>query len=74
LEALNEEYGYFRYLCKVVGAEVSEEDWRTVAEKPVNQSIAHQVEKFVWSDEHARTFRESAGDVQEGFGYPLEGL
>jgi hypothetical protein len=69
LEDLNAEYREFQALCKMLGAEVTSEQWTRFAGKPQNVDVGQ--EPLEWDTEQRETFEMLAGDVQSFFGYEV---
>jgi len=72
LEALNTSFAAVMALADQAGARVSHDVWLKHAGRRANVSVADE-EPPVWTFEEVETFARVAGDVQEWFGYEMEG-
>jgi len=72
LEVLNESFASFAILCGMVGIEADHDVWLRFAGKRANVGVESDAPP-VWTFDEAETFARVAGDVQEWFGYLMEG-
>ena len=72
LEILNRNYVEFYHLCERVGITPDHATWLAHAGKRANVGVADE-EPPVWTFDEVEMFARVAGDVQEWFGYPMEG-
>jgi len=72
LEVLNRNWVEFHRLCTKVGVTPDHAVWLRYAGRRVNVSVKDE-EPPVWTFDEVETFALVAGDVQEWFGYPMDG-